>query len=118
MEWRIETEFQSGYLTIRILGQAGARVSEEIVAAVFREIAANNCLRLLIDIRDVEGRLGVLDTFGLVSTYPTIPGMRAAIVDRPENKNWSDFYETVSVNRGYQNKVFTDIDEAIKWLTR
>ena len=117
MTWSIETEVQPDYVTIRILGQAAARVSEEIVAAVFREIAAHNCLRLLIDVRGVEGRLGVLETFNLVSSYPSIQGMRAAIVDRPENSDWSDFYETVSVNRGYCNRVFVDIDKAIAWLT-
>jgi len=117
MTWSIETDVQPGYLTVRILGQADARVSEEIVAGVFREIAAHNCLRLLIDIRGVEGRLGVLETFTMVSSYPVIQGMRAAIVDRPENRKWSDFYETVSVNRGYDNRVFADIDKAIEWLT-
>jgi hypothetical protein len=116
MAWSIETDVQPGYLAIRILGHADARVSEEIVGAVFREIGAQGCPRLLIDIRGVDGRLGVLDTFNLVSSYPAIVGMRAAIVDRPENRSWSDFYETVSVNRGYDNKVFTDIDKAIEWL--
>ena len=118
MAWRIETDLQPGYLTIRILGDADARVAEEIIAAVFREIAAHNCPRLLIDIREVDGRLGVLETFNVVSTYSSIAGIRAAIVDRPENRNWSDFYETVSLNRGYDNRVFTDIDKAVEWLTR
>ncbi|MEN6575616.1 MAG: hypothetical protein ABFD90_04675 [Phycisphaerales bacterium] len=117
MAWSIETDVRPGYLAIRILGHADARVSEEIVGAVFSEIRAHGCPRLLIDIRGVDGRLGVLDTFNLVSSYPGIAGVRAAIVDRPENRSWSDFYETVSVNRGYDNKVFTDIDKAIEWLT-
>jgi hypothetical protein len=118
MAWRIETDLQPGYLTIRILGNADARVAEEIIAAVFCEIAAHNCPRLLIDVRGVDGRLGVLDTFSMVSTYPVMAGIRAAIVDRPENRSWSDFYETVSLNRGYDNQVFTDIDKAVEWLTR
>ncbi len=117
MTWSIETDLRPGYLVIRILGHADARVSEEIVAAVFREIAAHSCSRLLIDVRGVEGRLGVLETFNLVSTYPSMQGVRAAIVDRPENSSWYGFYETVSVNRGYDNRVFIDSDQAIEWLT-
>jgi hypothetical protein len=117
MTWRIETDLQPGYLIIRILGNADDRVSGEIVAGVFREIAAHKCPKLLVDIRGVEGRLGVLETFNLVSSHPSIQGVRAAIVDRPEYSNWFEFYETVSVNRGYHNKVFTEMEKAIEWLT-
>lgn len=116
MAWRIETDLQPGYLLIRILGDADARVAGEIVTGVFREIAAHKCSRLLIDVRDVKGRMSVWETFSLVSDHPPAQGMRAAIVDRPENRDWYEFYETVSVNRGYHNRVFTDLDEAVAWL--
>jgi hypothetical protein len=116
MAWRIETDMQPGYLTIRILGQADGRVSGEIIAGVFHEIASHNCASLLIDIRGVDGRLGVLETFTLVSSYPSIQGLRVAIVDRPEYSSWFEFYETVSVNRGYHNRVFTDMEKAMEWL--
>ncbi len=116
MAWRIETDLQPGYLVIRILGNADARVAGEIVASVFREIAAHNCARLLIDVRNVEGRMSVWETFSLVSAHPPMQGVRAAILDRPENREWYEFYETVSVNRGYHNKVFTDFDKAVEWL--
>jgi hypothetical protein len=118
MAWQIETDVQPGYLAIRILGNADARVTGEIIAGVFREIASHNCPNLLIDIRGIDGRLGVLETFNLVSSHPSIQGVRAAIVDRPEYNSWFEFYETVSVNRGYHNKVFTDIEKAIEWLAQ
>ncbi|MEN6332637.1 MAG: hypothetical protein ABFE01_00155 [Phycisphaerales bacterium] len=117
MAWRIETDVQPGYLVIRVFGQADGRVAGEIIAGVFREIASHDCSNFLIDIRGIDGRLGVLETFHMVSTYPSQQGVRAAIVDRPEYSNWYEFYETVSVNRGYHNKVFTDIEKAIEWLS-
>lgn len=117
MAWRIETDMQPGYLLIRILGQADGRVAGEIIAGVFREIASHDCANFLIDIRGVDGRLGVLETFNLVSSYPSQQGVRAAIVDRPEYSSWYEFYETVSVNRGYHNRVFTDLEKAIEWLS-
>ncbi len=116
MAWSVEGEVHPGYLTIRIAGNANADVSHEIIAAVFREMAMYSCPRVFIDIRSVEGRLGVLETFSMVSAYPSMGGLRVAIVDRPENSNWYEFYETVSVNRGYNNKVFTDPERAIAWL--
>lgn len=44
---------------------------------------------------------------------------RQAIVLSDQSPNLADFqfYETVSVNRGRMIKVFTDIDQAIGWLT-
>ncbi len=48
--------------------------------------------------------------------HPPVQGVRAVIVDRPENRSWYEFHETVSVNRGYHNKVFTDFDKAVEWL--
>lgn len=116
MAWRIETDLQPGYLIIRILGNADDRVSGEIVAGVLHEIAAHHCPKMLVDIRGVEGRLGVFETFNLVSSHPSMQGVCAAIVDRPEYSSWFEFYETVSVNRGYHNKVFTEIEKALEWL--
>jgi hypothetical protein len=116
MAWRIETDLHPDYLVIRILGSVDAQSAGDAVAAVLREITTHNCSRLLTDIREVEGRMSILETFRLVSDHPAIQGMRAAIVDRPENSEWYEFYETASVNRGYHNKVFTDIEKAIEWL--
>lgn len=117
MAWRIETDPQPGYLVIRILGNADARVARDVMAGVFREVAAHNSSKLLVDIRGIDGRPGILETFNLVSSHPSMQSVRAAFVDRPENSSWFEFYETVSVNRGYYNKVFTDMEKAVEWLT-
>jgi hypothetical protein len=116
MAWRIETDLLSDCLVIRIIGNADAQVAGEIIGGVFREIAASQRSRLIVDIREVDGRLSILETFNLVSSYPSMRGLRAAIVDWPENSQWFEFYETVSVNRGYYNRVFTDMEKAKEWL--
>lgn len=116
MAWQIDTDPRPGCLMVRISGDADARVAGEIVAGVFREMAAHKCSRLLIDVRDVKGRMSIWETFSLVSGHPPMQGVRAAILDRLENREWYEFYETVSVNRGYHNRVFTDFDEAVAWL--
>ena len=117
MAWSVEANPQPGYLSIRVVSDADARAFEEIIAAILREIAAHDCSRVLVDIREAKARPGVLETFGLVSSYSAMQGLRAAILDRPGNKRWFDFYETVSVNRGHNNRVFTDPEKAIQWLT-
>ena len=60
--------------------------------------------------------LGVLETFNLVSNYPSTQGSARRLWIGRKTANWFEFYETVSVNRGYHNKVFTDMEKAIEWL--
>jgi len=102
---------------MRVLGTADVRVAGEIIAGILREMEAHQCSRLLVDIRGIEGRLSILDTFSIVSNYSSSQGMRTAIIDLPENRSWFEFYETVCTNRGYHHKVFTDPEEAVRWLT-
>ncbi|HNS21620.1 MAG TPA: hypothetical protein PKH24_14035 [Sedimentisphaerales bacterium] len=117
MAWCVEANPQPGYLNIRLVSDVDARAFEETVAAILREIAAHNGSKVLIDIREAKARPGVLDTFGLISVWPAMHGLRVAILDRSENRRWFDFYETVSVNRGHNSRVFTDSEQAVQWLT-
>lgn len=116
MVWQIETALQADYLIVRVLGNADTQVVGDIVAGIFRAVEAHDHSKLFLDIRDLKGRPGVLDTFHMVSNYPSTKRLCTAIVDLPENRNWFEFYETVSVNRGYHNKVFTDVEQAREWL--
>jgi hypothetical protein len=78
----------------------------------------HGCKRILVDVR--EGQLDfsttdiyklseMLDNGGLDRSWK-----RAVIA----SKQFEDFqfYETVMINRGYQLKIFSDPDEAMKWL--
>lgn len=76
-----------------------------------------NVRKQLIDLRTLEGRLGITKIYDLVRDYPTgRPRMKTAIIDTVQNDDTSSFHETTAYNAGLRLKFFTDINEARTWL--
>ena len=102
----------------------GTRNLEAVLAAakeIMEACTKHGTSEVLIDVRKLEGRLGTLDAYDLPTKY--FPKLRdegvltkAAIVDLKEFENSYRFLETVAANRGYNLRIFGDIDEAMKWL--
>ncbi len=86
--------------------------------AVLKACLENQCTRVLCDERELEYRLGTVDTYQLAETaVQAAPKLvRIAIVIGPENLEDAAFYETVAKNRGLSVKVFQEMNEARKWL--
>jgi hypothetical protein len=71
-----------------------------------------------VDVRTFEGRLGVLDVYLVVTElFQKLRGKEkeTAIVDRPQSA-MRGFLETVAVNRGFNIRIFTEIEDALQWL--
>ena len=118
MEYEITSLMNRDILEITISGQGKKDNILEIVFNVIDLVKRSKPRCVLIDIRSIQGKLGVLDAFNLVRNYPSeTPRIRAAIVDREENKRQMKFFETVSLNAGYSTQCFTDIDAARDWLS-
>jgi hypothetical protein len=102
---------------------SGIRTRESVMAVtieVFDAAIANGLSRVLVDVRAYEGRLGVLEVYLLVTElFQKLRGKgikQAAIVDRPQSATREWFLETVAVNRGFNLRIFTEVEEARKWL--
>jgi hypothetical protein len=109
MEYELVSSYDQGILDITLSGKGGKERSVEIASKVFNLIKTYQPKAVLIDIQFIQGRLDLMDTYNLVHTYPQeTPHLRTAIVDRKENKEISDFHETVSENAGYIARYFTD----------
>jgi hypothetical protein len=85
------------------------------------DIALDNRLsKVLVDVRELEGRLGILDSYLLVTeVFDKLRGKgmrKAAIVDEPVSSLREWFLETVARNRGFNFRVFADQEDALKWL--
>ncbi len=100
----------TGGLTADLLTEYGKEIS--LVAS------KHNCKRLLNDFREVKLNLSAMEIFdapkileatGIDSTWK-----RATVVSG--NLEDFHFFETVSINRGYNVKIFIDMKEAIDWL--
>jgi hypothetical protein len=95
-----------------------------VVASLVTEIAQatieHHKEEVLVDVRELEGRLGVFDSYYLVTKdFQRLRGkgiLKAAIVDRPLPlmKDW--FLETVSQNRGFNLKIFDNPENGLAWL--
>ena len=76
--------------------------------------------RILCDERALGYRLGTTDTFRaaearLAATTLRLVG-RVALVCAEQGLPDARFWEDVTVDRGLQARVFTDVDEARTWL--
>ena len=77
--------------------------------------------RLLFDIREFKTRPNTTEIFEMASA-PQKRGLtqeyrRATVFSGEAHEEDLDFFVNASVNRGYNVACFTDIDEAIRWLT-
>ncbi len=121
------TDFQmqkkEGFLHFTVTGKRNLDSIKEAATRIIQSASQQQIERVLVDIREFlrESAPSALDTYELGSDL--LPSLNkrllraAAIVDIEENMESLRFFENVAVNRGYNVKVCTDMDEATKWLT-
>ncbi len=117
MGYELTSSINQEILEITLSGKGGNEKASEIVSKVIDLVKTFRPKGVLIDIQLLQKRLDMLDSYHLVHTYPKeVPHLRTAIIDRKENKDISEFYETVSENAGYITRYFTDETTARTWL--
>lgn len=86
--------------------------------AIMQACAESGVTRVLCDERDLEYRLGTMDTYRaarlMASRAPRVA--RVAIVCGPSQAADAHFWETVAVNRGLTAAAFADLAAARRWL--
>jgi hypothetical protein len=109
---------ETGVLVLTLRGCATASNSTDIMRRVFEIIHEAKPTRLLIDCRAVEGRLDTLSTYSHVRGYPTLNHHpeRIVVLERPENRDYYSFHETVAYNHGYHFRTMTEVNQAMQWL--
>ena len=96
---------------------------QETISKIAKIAKEKDCRLILSDFREVSRKLSILEIYELPDRIKTIftsfdinvlQYKRANVVA----KDLGDyvFHENVMVNRGQNEKVFTDIDRAKKWL--
>ena len=99
------------------------RTRQTVLAAaeeILQACTEKKCPKLLVDVREMEGRLSIIDAYQLAATdFTQFRGKgikQMAIVDWPMSGGRRWFLETVMQNRGYHIQMFEDADEAMGWL--
>jgi hypothetical protein len=111
----IESKFIQNLNFVEVKGfiSDGALISKE-----------NNCPFFLSDYRQVRLKLSTIEIFKVpqlmqaefASLNLRVNRLIRAVVAAEDLKDYL-FYETAAINRGQHLKVFTNIDEAKKWLS-
>ncbi len=116
-----QAESNDGLLVVTASGQDDN--PQQVIAygsAVIDLAIQHQASRILCDERNLEYRLGTIDTFqaaeAIAARAPKVG--RAAIVCRPSNFEDGKFWETVAVNRGLAVRFFIDIDKARVWVLK
>jgi hypothetical protein len=117
MEYILTSSIDQNIMEITLSGKGAKKDTVEIFLKVVDLVMSLKPKGVLIDLQQMQNRLDLLETYQLVHTYPQeVSHIKTAIVDLKENKEFSDFYETVSENSGYITRYFTDGETARAWL--
>jgi hypothetical protein len=106
---------------LRVTASGADDSLEEVLAygkSVVDAASKQGSRRILCDERELEYRLGTLDTYAAaeaITQYaPRV--VKTAIVCGPKSAPEGKFWEDVAVNRGLAVRVFQDLQAALAWL--
>lgn len=100
-------------------GALDLKASRNLLKDLVIQFDAAGQYRVLIDTRGADVDLSSTDIFELgvaLTAEPALVREKVAILVPPEEKVNAAFFETVSINRGANLRVFTDFETAITWL--
>lgn len=109
---------EAGYVLLQYTGEVLRAELEESRQAVYRQLDANGCLRLLVDGSKADSKVGIFDDYEFTSEHRSeLPaGIRLALIIRPEDSDHFEFVENVARNRGVNMIVFDSRESAVDWL--
>ena len=117
MEYELISSIDQGILEVTLTGRGGKEKAVEILLKIADLVKTFQPKSVLIDALLIQDRLDLMDSYHIIHSLPPgTPHLKSAIVDRKENKDISDFCETVSENAGYITRFFTDKEAAWAWL--
>ena len=108
------------YVLANYIGEFSVQGAQDVIDRVV-QLISGDCLRpVLIDCTKMSGNLSVLERFQTVVYGQKMIGKvsKLAIVRWRESSPPDRFVETAAANRGILVRLFTDVQEAVEWLTQ
>ncbi|HOG89955.1 MAG TPA: hypothetical protein PLV50_05435 [Smithella sp.] len=116
-EHHLSSSVNEGILEIVATGVETIGNAERMKNDIDTIIIKSNIRNVIVDVRALKGRLGIMDTYQRVRSYhPEIRKFNLAVVDLPEHAEYQNFHEATSLNAGLRFKWFDDMDKARAWL--
>lgn len=121
MPWQIKLAENNSHMEIVYSGVITPQELEEALRAILKLGRENGTTRILADCTGMTGGHSVFDLYYLIALYEkeNVPHhMKEAILlpALPEKLEEVKFYETASLNKGYNVRLFENADDARSWL--
>jgi hypothetical protein len=120
MEWEIVINEEHKYAEVTTRGIADKDSSLAMAKAIINETKAKQIKKILIDHRNLVNVIGsTMDIYERPRSLRdsgAIPGIKIALIIKPEHWEHFKFFETVCVNQGFLMSIFQDKEEAMSWL--
>lgn len=118
--YELSFEHRPQYLYAYVCGEHDSyEISKKYWQEVADECQKTGYKKVLID-EDISANVSITEIYEFASEIPKMgfQGIRVAFFDRYhlEQQEINSFGETVATNRGLFSRIFTDFDEAEKWL--
>jgi predicted metal-dependent peptidase len=121
MEWTISHIVESGITLVETSGELTPQHLNQMIVEARKEQEIYNSKLVLVDHRKAGvAMMRCTDAYDRPKEMEKLGAprnMRTALVCAEKDMEKFRFMESVSVNRGYQLRIFTDIELAKKWLT-
>jgi hypothetical protein len=121
MSYKLKLDPKENVLWVTASGTRSIKTVLAIINEIFSACTEYNLSIVLVDVRELDGRLSTINTFTLATRhFPILRELRvvkkAAIVDLMEFEHNYRFFETLTRKRGYRLRLFSDCDAAADWL--
>jgi hypothetical protein len=107
------------FVKTTITGILNFAVSQQALLDIAAEIKQPGEYEILLDIREAQTVLSVVDIYELgeaLAAHPSLRRSKIALLTSMSDTTQAAFLETVTANQGVRVRVFTDFEEAISWL--
>ena len=107
------------FIKTTVTGVLDFAVSKQALLDIASEIKQPGEYEILLDTREAQTVLSVVDIFELgqaLADHPSLRLSKIALLTSMNDATQAEFLETVTANQGVRARVFTDFEEAITWL--
>lgn len=120
MEWSIVVNEEHQCVEVVTRGIADKDSSLNMAKAILNETKTCQLKKILIDHRNLEHVTGstmeIYERPKLLKESGAVPGVKIALIVKPEHWEHFKFFETVCVNQGLLFSLFQDKEKAMAWL--
>jgi hypothetical protein len=119
LNYQVELIVEKDYLKGTVSGRQTFIDNENLVLMLLEKCVELRLNKVLLDMTGMVGQPGTFSDFQLAN-FAVEKGLpeikKVALVAAPENFKHTQFFETVSSNRGLNVRAFVDMDEALAWV--